>query len=233
MGCIVSISGINPFRDPNRGEKTLRKIEIENLNGNIIELTLWDEMAEHFRQADLEKMEQPAIRFTAEVTIKSINTKREWFYESCHQCIRTAIKQANKYTCLDHGPQPGPFFKYKFKAYITDTSGTTSLTFFTPAADKIKGHSYDVFSINTSGEGTSLLTTLPGTAHLITDKECPEEAEETSISKEVTIGTPIPNPSTSTTTGKSQEEDDISHEKSSKRCLILEPSAETKKPKGY
>ncbi|GJU88438.1 DNA helicase [Tanacetum coccineum] len=77
-------------------------------------------------------IDREAIRFTAEATIKSINTKREWFYESCHQCSRTAVKRGDNYTCLDHGPQPGPFFRYKFKAYITDASGTTSLTFFTP-----------------------------------------------------------------------------------------------------
>nr|GEV65924.1 hypothetical protein [Tanacetum cinerariifolium] len=341
-------------------------IDIESLNGNIVELTLWDEMAEHFGQAKLEIMEQPviiavsscrvskyryyqltatpatfyylnpkipeaetsrhlykakyeqtpplivckfpyedieqekqrnrlplktlleqnpqtykAIRFNAEATIKSINTKREWFYESCHQCNKTAIKQLDNYTCLDHGPQPGPFSRYKFKAYITDASGTTSLTFFTPAADKITGHSCtelvekykptdpkkippeiwategktsifqfcystlthiieftleDVFSIDTSGASTSSITqskdkeplvaTLPGSSHLITDKESSEEAVET-----LTIGTPIPSPSTTSGTWKSQEKEDISHEKSAKRRLILEPSAETKKPK--
>ncbi|GKB93917.1 nucleic acid-binding, OB-fold protein, partial [Tanacetum coccineum] len=188
-----------------------------------------------------------AIRFTTEATIKNINTKREWFYESCHQCSRTAVKQGDNYTCLDHGPQPGPFFRYKFKSYITDASGTTSLTFFTPAADKITGHSCeelvkkykpanpkkippevlttkgktsifqfhyntfahvteftldDVFSINTSGDGTSSVaetkhkepsvTTLPGTTHLTTDKEYFEEEEETSTSKEVNKETKKP-----------------------------------------
>nr|GEW61078.1 hypothetical protein [Tanacetum cinerariifolium] len=58
---ILSVSGITHFKDPNRSEKTLRKIDIENLNGNIVELTLWDEMAEHFGQAKLETMEQPVI----------------------------------------------------------------------------------------------------------------------------------------------------------------------------
>nr|GEY51774.1 hypothetical protein [Tanacetum cinerariifolium] len=38
-----------------------RKFNIENLNGNIIEFTLWDEMAKHFKQVDLEKMKQPVI----------------------------------------------------------------------------------------------------------------------------------------------------------------------------
>ncbi|GJY40370.1 DNA helicase [Tanacetum coccineum] len=369
MGCIRSISGVSHFRDPNRSEKTLRKIEIENLNGNIIELTLWDEMAEHFGQADLEKMEQPviiavsscrvskyrdyqlaatpatyyylnpnipeaetsralykakyqetpplivckfphedidqekqrnrfplktlleqnpqsykAIRFTAEATIKSINTKREWFYESCHQCSRTAVKRGDNYTCLDHGPQLGPFFRYKFKAYITDASGTTSLTFFTPAADKITGHSCKELvkkykacrpkkdttrSLGNIGKNQYLsvplqhfctrhrihsrrcfqhqhiriqtsfvlktepsVRTLPGTTHLTTDKEYSEEEEETSTPKEVNKGTPILSPAITTKTGKSQEEDDRAYEKSAKRRLILEPSAETKKPKG-
>nr|GEX09474.1 ATP-dependent DNA helicase PIF1-like [Tanacetum cinerariifolium] len=115
IGCIRSVSCITHFKDPNRSEKTLRKIDIENLNGNIVELTLRDEMAEHFGQAKLKTMEQP--------------------------CNKTAIKQLDNYTCLDHGPQHGPFFRYKFKAYITDASGTASLTFFTPTADKIMGHS--------------------------------------------------------------------------------------------
>nr|GEX32097.1 nucleic acid-binding, OB-fold protein [Tanacetum cinerariifolium] len=55
------VNGISNFEDPNRSQSIRRKINIENLNGNIIEFTLWDEMAEHFEQADLEKMEQLVI----------------------------------------------------------------------------------------------------------------------------------------------------------------------------
>nr|GEV25871.1 nucleic acid-binding, OB-fold protein [Tanacetum cinerariifolium] len=159
---LKSVSGITHFKDPNRSEKTLRKIDIENLNGNIVELTLWDEMAEHFGQAKLETMEQPAIRFTAQAMIESINTKREWFYESCHQCNKTAIKQVDNYTCLDHGPQPRPFFSI-------DTSGASTS------------------SIAESKDKEPLVTTLPRSAYLITDKESSEEAVETFTSKQITI----------------------------------------------
>nr|GEV11957.1 hypothetical protein [Tanacetum cinerariifolium] len=76
------------------------------------------------------------IRFTAEATVESINTDREWYYESCHQCSKAAVKRGGSYICLDHGP-------YKFKAYIADASGTSSLTFFTPVADKITRQSYN------------------------------------------------------------------------------------------
>ncbi|GKB59261.1 hypothetical protein Tco_0915447 [Tanacetum coccineum] len=119
---------------------------------------------------------------------------------------------------------------YKFKAYITDTSGTTSLTFLTPAADKITGHSCkelvekykpanlkkippevlategktsisqfryntfahvtkftldDVFSINTSGDGTS---SVAETKHVFSPPK---------------TGTPILSPAITTKTGKS------------------------------
>ncbi|GKA58273.1 DNA helicase [Tanacetum coccineum] len=81
-----------------------------------------------------------SIRFTAEATIQSINTNRDWYYESCHQCNKAAITRADSYICLDHGPQPNPYLRYKFKGYIADASATALVTFFTPAADKITGH---------------------------------------------------------------------------------------------
>ncbi|GJS47762.1 nucleic acid-binding, OB-fold protein [Tanacetum coccineum] len=212
IGCIRGVSDLIPFGDPNKTQSTRRKIDIENLNGNIIELALWDEMAEHFGQPDFEKMDQPviiaadscrvskyrdyqlaaspttyyylnpnipeaqesramfksryqetppliickllyqdiekeirnryplktlmeqnpAIRFTVEATITSINTSRDWYYVSCHQCNKAAITQGEKYSCIDHGPQPGPFFR--------DSLGTAPMTFFSPAEDKIAKH---------------------------------------------------------------------------------------------
>ncbi|GJV44679.1 DNA helicase [Tanacetum coccineum] len=81
-----------------------------------------------------------AIRFTAEATIMSINTSRDWYYVSCHQCNKAVITQGEKYSCIDHGPQSGPFFRYKFKGHIIDSSRTAPMTFFSPAADKIMKH---------------------------------------------------------------------------------------------
>ncbi|GJS43970.1 nucleic acid-binding, OB-fold protein, partial [Tanacetum coccineum] len=61
IGCLRAIGSTSDFGDPNRRQGIRRKIEIENLNRNIIELTLWDEMAKHFDQADIKNMEQPVI----------------------------------------------------------------------------------------------------------------------------------------------------------------------------
>ncbi|GJZ69087.1 DNA helicase [Tanacetum coccineum] len=81
------------------------------------------------------------VRFTTEATITSINMNKDWYYISCHQYGRAAIVHADNYSCLDHGPQPGPFFRYKFKGYITDNTATAPITFFTPAANKVTDYS--------------------------------------------------------------------------------------------
>ncbi|GJY72845.1 DNA helicase [Tanacetum coccineum] len=154
IGCITSVSGLSDFRDPNRKQSMFRKIDIENLNGNIVELTLWDEMARHFEQADLQNMEQPIIIAVSSCRVNKYRdfqlsaTSATYYYlnpkipeaeES--RDLKAAITQGENYIFLDHGPQPGPFFRYKFKGYITDNTATAPLTFFTPAADKITGHS--------------------------------------------------------------------------------------------
>ncbi|GJU19739.1 DNA helicase [Tanacetum coccineum] len=61
IGCLRSTGNISDFGDPNRRQGVRRKIKIENLNGNIVECTLWDEMAEHFGEADLASMKQLVI----------------------------------------------------------------------------------------------------------------------------------------------------------------------------
>ncbi|GJS85388.1 DNA helicase [Tanacetum coccineum] len=45
LGCIHSIGDVTPFGDANTGQKYLRKVEIENLDGNILEFTMWDDVA--------------------------------------------------------------------------------------------------------------------------------------------------------------------------------------------
>ncbi|GJT06991.1 nucleic acid-binding, OB-fold protein [Tanacetum coccineum] len=162
IGCLIAIGG----RDPNRRQGIRRKIKIENLNGNIIELTLCDDYSgqlmpdyqlstssatyyyfnpnipeaaesraipyQDVQQAKTRNrfplkmiMEQnlnsyKGVRFTAKATITGINLIRDWYYISCHQCGIAATVQGDSYTCLDHDPQPGPFFS--------------------PAADKVVDH---------------------------------------------------------------------------------------------
>ncbi|GJV07632.1 nucleic acid-binding, OB-fold protein [Tanacetum coccineum] len=197
IGCLRAIGDTSDFRDPNRRQGIRRKIEIENLNGNIIELTLCDDYSgqlmpdyqlstssatyyyfnpnipeaakspryedsslliickipyQDVQQAKTRNkfslktiMEQnpnsyKSVRFTAKATITGINLTRDWYYISCHQCGIATTSQGDSYICLDHDPQPGPFFRYKFKGYITDMTTTALITFFSPAADKVVDH---------------------------------------------------------------------------------------------
>ncbi|GJW49854.1 DNA helicase [Tanacetum coccineum] len=50
LGCIRSIGDVTPFGDANTGQKYLRKAEIENLDGNILEFTMWDEVVKQFNK---------------------------------------------------------------------------------------------------------------------------------------------------------------------------------------
>ncbi|GJS39356.1 nucleic acid-binding, OB-fold protein [Tanacetum coccineum] len=59
--CVGSVGDIIPRGDSNKCQNVRRKIDIENLNGNVIEFTMWDEMAENFDRSLLETMEQPVI----------------------------------------------------------------------------------------------------------------------------------------------------------------------------
>ncbi|GJV89430.1 DNA helicase [Tanacetum coccineum] len=59
--CICSIGDVTPFGDANTGQKYLRKVEIENLDGNILEFTIWDEVAKQFNKQEIQKLTPPII----------------------------------------------------------------------------------------------------------------------------------------------------------------------------
>ncbi|GJT83083.1 DNA helicase [Tanacetum coccineum] len=49
-------SDATPFGDANTGQKYRRKVDIENLDGNILEFTMWDEVAKQFNKEEIEKL---------------------------------------------------------------------------------------------------------------------------------------------------------------------------------
>nr|GEU38552.1 ATP-dependent DNA helicase PIF1-like [Tanacetum cinerariifolium] len=61
LGCIRSISDIMPFRDANKGQGWLRNVDIENLDGNVVEFTMWDDLAKQFNKEEIEKLSRPII----------------------------------------------------------------------------------------------------------------------------------------------------------------------------
>ncbi|GJS75547.1 DNA helicase [Tanacetum coccineum] len=61
LGCIRSISDITPFGNANTGQGWFRKVDIENLDGNVVEFTMWDDLAKQFNKEEIEKLSRPII----------------------------------------------------------------------------------------------------------------------------------------------------------------------------
>nr|GFA15933.1 hypothetical protein [Tanacetum cinerariifolium] len=70
-GCIRSISDITPSGDANTGQKYRRKVDIKNLDGNVVEFTMWDDLAKQFKKEEIEKLPRLVI-----VTVSSCRVSK-------------------------------------------------------------------------------------------------------------------------------------------------------------
>nr|GEV40185.1 DNA helicase [Tanacetum cinerariifolium] len=61
IGCLIRVGNIRELGSANTSQKTIRTLDIKNLNGNVVELALWDDMARNFNVADYNSMERPVI----------------------------------------------------------------------------------------------------------------------------------------------------------------------------
>ncbi|GJX54837.1 nucleic acid-binding, OB-fold protein [Tanacetum coccineum] len=61
IGCLIRVGDVQTFRSAGSKITAVRKLDIENLNGDIVELTLWDEMAKTFKKDEFESMPKPVI----------------------------------------------------------------------------------------------------------------------------------------------------------------------------
>ncbi|GJT53735.1 DNA helicase [Tanacetum coccineum] len=61
IGCLMRVGNVQDVRNPNKTQSKIRRLDIENLNGDVVEVTLWDDMAVDFSREEFEKMEQPVI----------------------------------------------------------------------------------------------------------------------------------------------------------------------------
>nr|GEW39644.1 nucleic acid-binding, OB-fold protein [Tanacetum cinerariifolium] len=70
LGCVRSISNITPFGTPTTSQKYLRKVDIEDLDGNIVEFIMWDELSRQFDKIN-QKANTPII-----IAISSCRVKK-------------------------------------------------------------------------------------------------------------------------------------------------------------
>ncbi|GKB26814.1 retrotransposon protein, putative, ty1-copia subclass [Tanacetum coccineum] len=60
-GCVRSARDLVIFGDPNKRQTVRRKVDIENLDGNITKFTMWDDMAQEYDRGLVEMMEGTMI----------------------------------------------------------------------------------------------------------------------------------------------------------------------------
>ncbi|GJU74472.1 DNA helicase [Tanacetum coccineum] len=61
IGCLTRVGNIQDVGSLNKTQSKIRRLDLENLNGDVVELTLWDNMAIDFSPEEFEKMEQPVV----------------------------------------------------------------------------------------------------------------------------------------------------------------------------
>ncbi|PWA37121.1 nucleic acid-binding, OB-fold protein [Artemisia annua] len=206
IGCYIQSGEKEEWGNPNKDQMVLRRIEIQNLNGNSVELTLWDDLGETFPKEKIDALEKPVIiavssckvtRFRNNLQLAS--TPATYYYidpdipelqqykaeykaafvikpplqivrhpykdkeqektrnriplsklltksPATHTDVRftcketiTGINTSRVLTCKIHGGLASTTYRYNFKAYVSDTTDTVMMTFFSPKADDVVG----------------------------------------------------------------------------------------------
>ncbi|GJX56922.1 DNA helicase [Tanacetum coccineum] len=60
-GCLIRVSNIKEFGGANRNLKVLKKLDIKNLDDNVVKLALWDDMARNFKKSEYNTIEKHVI----------------------------------------------------------------------------------------------------------------------------------------------------------------------------
>ncbi|GKB66747.1 DNA helicase [Tanacetum coccineum] len=100
-GCIRSISDIISYGDQNTGQKYIRKVEIEDLDGNIVEFTIWDDVAKEFNKQGIEKLTPPIIIAVSSCRVTKYR-ETEYVYTTFKERYNLSPPlQTSKYYCED------------------------------------------------------------------------------------------------------------------------------------
>nr|GEX06196.1 DNA helicase [Tanacetum cinerariifolium] len=75
-------SDIIPSGDANAGQKCRRKVDIESLDGNVVEFTMWDDLAKQFNKDEIEKLPRPIIIVVSSCHVSKykVSSHPETFY---------------------------------------------------------------------------------------------------------------------------------------------------------
>ncbi|GJV88534.1 DNA helicase [Tanacetum coccineum] len=139
LGCILSISDITPFRDANKAQGWLRKVDIENLDGNVVEFAMWDDLAKQFNKDEIEKLSRPIIIAVSSCRVSKYREAEYAYTEEYALHVKLQSHLLQKIEAGTIHPVEPLTYRYNFKATVSDGTVVAYFTFFTKAGDKITG----------------------------------------------------------------------------------------------
>nr|GEW13015.1 hypothetical protein [Tanacetum cinerariifolium] len=75
IGCLIRVGDVQTFGSAASNITVVCKLDIENLNGDVVELTLWDEMAKGFNKRKFELMAGPIIFAVSSCKVSEYNNR--------------------------------------------------------------------------------------------------------------------------------------------------------------
>ncbi|KAI3735183.1 hypothetical protein L6452_14673 [Arctium lappa] len=124
---------------------TIIKMRLEDLSGNIIEATFWDDIARKLHTEATTVVESPTIaaitsmkgvQFTCKAHIARIEDKKGWFYIACSECRKKLQPKGTTLACSDHQPTV-PKYLYLLTSYIRDDTAEVKSLFFDNAVNSM------------------------------------------------------------------------------------------------
>ncbi|KAI3728035.1 hypothetical protein L6452_16662 [Arctium lappa] len=124
---------------------TIIKMRLEDLSGNIIEATFWDDIARRLHTEATTVVESPTIaavtsmkgvQFTCKAHIARIEDKKGWFYIACSECRKKLQPKGTTLACSDHQPTV-PKYLYLLTSYIRDDTAEIKSLFFDNAVNSM------------------------------------------------------------------------------------------------
>ncbi|PWA50519.1 replication protein A 70 kDa DNA-binding subunit [Artemisia annua] len=221
IGCYISSGETNTIGNPNRDKMVMRKVEIQNLNRNSVELTLWDDLAETFKKEEIDKLEKAVIIAVSSCLVSKYYNKLQLSSTpATYYYINPRIPQLEQYQAeyrdLFNLNPPLEIVRFPLAVLLTQTPKT-----------------YEGVRFTCEGNITSIHTSKDWYYPSYTT--CILKVQENDGVFDCRVHGPLEYPSYRATTYPTAEQHDtgpdISKSTTAKRALFQEKAADTKKNK--
>ncbi|PWA47152.1 hypothetical protein CTI12_AA385830 [Artemisia annua] len=148
IGCYMGSGEKEKWGDPISKQIINRKVEIQSVNRDSVELTLWDELAETFKKEEIDQLEKPVIIADKE---KEKTRNRIPLAQLLHESPKAYTGLTHNESGITHHVQPVHLKSILMKTsldaecmvqlclQLTNGTDTAMITFFSPKANDVVG----------------------------------------------------------------------------------------------